>query len=78
LTYIRASPGGRSKQFFFEKKNQKTFVLIALRPHPPARRHHARHRRVQVWHVEKHIDLAWMPAAPNPTSGRAECRASKV
>jgi hypothetical protein len=34
LTHIRASPGGRSKQFFFEKKNQKTFVLIKLRlPH---------------------------------------------
>jgi deoxyribodipyrimidine photolyase-like uncharacterized protein len=31
----------RSKQFFFEKKNQKTFVLIALRALTlPHRAHH--------------------------------------
>jgi hypothetical protein len=30
LTHIRASQGEKSKQFFFEKKNQKTFVITAL------------------------------------------------
>jgi hypothetical protein len=37
VTHIRASPEER-KQFFFEKKNQKTFVLIALTL--PHRAHH--------------------------------------